>query len=302
MRALTIADRRIADDEPCFVIAELGHNHGGSLESARQLIWAAARAGASAVKLQKRENATLYTQAMLDQPYLNEHSYGDTYGAHRRALELSPADFQACQVTAHTSGLVLFATAFDEASADFLAEHDVRAIKIASGGLTDRSLLLHVRSLGLPVILSTGGGTLGEIDRAADQLGDHFALLHCTASYPLAPEEANLRVITMLRDRYPDTVIGLSSHSPGIALSLVAYALGARIIEHHFTLNRAFKGTDHAFSLEPKGLQTLVEDLDKTRLALGDGIKRVYPSERGPIAKMRRVQTPEGLKITGIPP
>jgi N-acetylneuraminate synthase/sialic acid synthase len=115
----------------------------------------------------------------------------------------------------------------------------------------------------------------------------------------LLPAEANLRMIWTLRRRYPDTVIGFSSHAPGIALSLIAYAFGARIIEHHVTLNRASRGTDHGFSLEPKALQTLVEDLEKVRVALGDGRKRFYPSERMPLAKMRRHQTAEGWKIDG---
>ena len=161
-------------------------------------------------------------------------------------------------------------------------------------------LLRHVAGLDVPVLLSTGGGTIEDIDRAVDALqGCSHAILHCTASYPLTPVEANLRVILMLRTRYPDTVIGFSSHSPGIAFSLIAYAFGARIIEHHFTLSRAGKGTDHGFSLEPKGLQTLIEDLGKLRLALGDGVKRFYPSEVKPIAKMRRVETSEGWRITG---
>ena len=141
---------------------------------------------------------------------------------------------------------------------------------------------------------------MDEIDRAVETLGScPHAILHCTASYPLVPHEANLRVIGVLRQRYPETVIGFSSHSPGLMLSLVAYAFGARIIEHHVTLNRASKGTDHGFSLEPKGLQTLVEDLEKARVAIGDGVKRFYQSERAPIAKMRRVLTEEGLRIVG---
>lgn len=298
-RELTIAGRRIADDEPCYVIAEIGGNHGGDVDVARQMIAEAARCGASAVKFQKRDNATLYSQALLDGPYKNENSYGPTYGTHRAALELSVKGLRALGETAGNVGVSCFSTVFDEQSAGDLADVAL-AFKIASGGLTDEALIRRVATYRKPVLLSTGGGTMEDIDRAVTWLETcPHAILHCTASYPLKPEEANLQVIRVLRERYPDTVIGWSTHHPGIALSLIAYAFGARIIEHHFTLNRASKGTDHGFSLEPKGLQTLVEDLEKARIAMGDGIKRFYPSEYEPIAKMRRVQTPDGLRITG---
>jgi sialic acid synthase SpsE len=300
VRELTIAGRRIADDAPCYVVAEIGGNHGGDLTVARRLIREAAQCGASAVKFQKRNNATLYDPAILAAPYDNENSFGPTYGAHRATLELSRSQLQALHGSAAASGLTCFSTAFDEASASLLHTLQTPAFKIHSGGLTDLALIRYVAAFGKPVLLSTGGGTLDDIDRAVDVLGDcPHAILHCTASYPLQPEEANLRVIGTLRQRYPSTVIGFSSHSPGIAFSLIAYAFGARIIEMHFTLNRASKGTDHGFSLEPKGLMTLVEDLGKLHLALGDGIKRYYPSELGPISKMRRRPTDHGMQITG---
>jgi sialic acid synthase len=286
MRELTIAGRRIADDEPAYVIAEIGSNHGGDLAVAQQMIAEAARAGASAAKFQKRHNETLYTKAVLDAPYENENSYGPTYGTHRSALEFTEGAFASLLAN---PVIPVFATAFDERSVDLLVRVGVPAFKIHSGGLSDRPLLRHVARTGLPVVVSTGGGTLDDIDRAVEVLGAcPHAILHCTAAYPLKSEDANLRCILTLRNRYPETVIGFSSHSPGIAFSLIAYAFGARIIEHHFTLNRASKGTDHAFSLEPKGLETLVDDLDKLRLALGDGVKRFLPCEMGPLSKMRR--------------
>ena len=300
MPELTIAGRRIADDEPCYVIAELGNNHSGDPAIAAQMVAEAARCGASAAKFQKRDNETLYAERILHAPYANENSFGDTYGAHRAALELAPGSLAALERQGRAAGIQVFATAFDERSADHCAELGFPAFKIHSGGLTDLPLLRYVAQFGKPVILSTGGGTFADIDRAVETLGScPRAILHCTASYPLKPEEANLRCILEMRKRYPQTVIGFSSHSPGIAFSLVAYAFGARIIEQHFTLNRASKGTDHSFSLEPKALATLVEDLEKCRLALGSGLKVVYDSERKPIAKMRRVETPEGYRIAG---
>lgn len=299
LREFVIAGRRIADDTRPYVIAEIGGNHGGSVSLARSMIDRAAMCGADAVKFQKRDNATLYTEALLARPYENEHSYGRTYGAHRAALELTGAAHRQLTQAATAAGITGFATVFDEPSADALADV-APAFKLASGSVTDEPLIRHVAAFKKPVILSTGGATMPMIDEAVEWLGDcPHALLHCTASYPLKPEEANLQVIASLRRRYPETVIGWSSHATGPALSLVAYALGARILEHHFTLDRASKGTDHAFSLEPGGLAWLVEELRKAHVAMGDGLKRIYPSERGPIAKMRRVQTAEGWRIAG---
>lgn len=291
MSELLINGHRIADDTKAYLIAELGHNHGGKSDVAATMIRAAAAAGASAVKLQKRANNTLYSAAMRAQAYDNEHSYGATYGQHRDALELGEQAYVSLRTVARAAGVDFFATAFDEPSAEVLVRVGVPALKIASGGLTDLPLLRFVSGLGLPLILSTGGGDAGDIDRAVNIVAPKvpLALLHCTAAYPvLDPAELNLRCILTLKARYPELVIGWSGHDTGIAMSLIAYAFGARIIEKHFTLNRASKGTDHAFSLEPQGLKTLRENLDQAHQALGDGIKKFYPSEYGPISKMRR--------------
>lgn len=301
-RELWIADRRIADDAPPFVIAEIGNNHCGDVKLAQQMIRVAATCGADAVKLQVRNNRALYSQALLDAPYANENSFGPTYGAHRMALELSEDDLRRTAVTATAAQVIWFGTAFDEASADRLMVLGAPVIKLASGALTDAALQIHTAKLGVPIIQSTGGASDAQIDAAVQRLSAHttrFALLHCTAEYPAKPEHANLRCIPVLRRRYPDTVIGFSSHFTGLSFSLAAYAFGASIFEHHFTLDRAMKGTDHAFSLEPKGLSTLCDDLQKLYMGLGDGVKRMLDVERGPIAKMRRRQTANGWQITG---
>ena len=284
-----IDGRRIADDTPCFVIAEIGHNHQGSLERARELIRAAKDAGVDAVKLQKRDNRRLYTRELYDSPYDNENSFGPTYGAHREALELDRDAYVELREEARSLGLVFFATAFDESSADLLAELDVPAFKIASGDLRNTPLLRHVASLGKPLVVSTGGATIEDVDRAVEVVtgaGGTLCLLQCTAAYPAAVEDLNLGVIGTLRDRYPELVIGLSDHQDGIAMAPVAFMLGARVIEKHFTLSHTAKGTDHAFSLMPEGMRKLVRDLRRVPIAIGDGVKRPLPSEEQPLRKM----------------
>lgn len=291
MREFKIGQHRISDATTAYLIAEVGNNHGGSVEMATKMVRLAAEAGADAVKFQKRDNATLYSKAMRAMPYVHAHSYGATYGEHRDAIELSEAHLISLRTVAQARRVDCFATAFDETSADLLMRVGVPAIKLASGSLTDVTLQRHVASLGVPVILSTGGGYLNDIDHAVNTIAPHapLAVLHCTAAYPvLNYVEHNLTCITTLRERYPELVIGWSGHDSGISLAVVAYTLGARIIEQHFTANRALKGTDQAFSLEPAGLKKLRRDLDRAHLALGDGVKRVWPSEYAPIGKMRR--------------
>lgn len=303
MRELTIAGRVIGDSQPCFVIAEIGGNHGGSVDVAQKMIHIAAASGADAVKFQLRDNKTLYSEALLNQPYENENSYGKTYGEHRAALELSDRSLFQCMRTAQEAKVTCFATAFDEPSVERILRMGMPAIKIASGGLTDHALLRNVAEARVPVVLSTGGGTFKEIDAAVNTITavhTQLAVLHCTAAYPVRDfTELNLRCIQTLRDEYPDLVIGWSGHDNGIAMAVAAYVLGARIVEKHFTLARDSKGTDHAFSLEPSGLSKLCRDLQRAHAAMGDGVKRFLPSEVAPISKMRRRETPDGLRITG---
>lgn len=287
--SLTIAGERISDDSDCYVIAEIGHNHQGELEKARQLFSQAKQCGVNAVKLQKRDNRTLYTKATYSKPYDHENSFGATYGAHREALELGRREYEELQTYARELAVAFFATAFDFRSADFLAELDVPAFKIASGDLKNIPLLTYVARLGKPIVLSTGSGVLDDVRRAYDvvmPLNSQLCLMQCTAAYPAEFAELNLRVIPVYREKFPDVVVGYSGHDNGIAMAVLAYALGARVIEKHFTLNRAWKGTDHAFSLEPVGMRKLVRDLRRARMAMGDGVKCCYPSESGAATKM----------------
>ncbi len=288
-RTLQIESTKIHDGGDCYVIAEIGHNHQGKMETAKELFRAAKECGVDAVKLQKRDNRSLYTREMYNKPYDNENSFGATYGEHREFLEFGMSEYKELQGFARELGLAFFATAFDFRSADFLAELNTPAFKIASGDLRNIPLLKYVAGFQKPVIVSTGGGTIDDVQRAYDAvmpINSQLAILQCTAGYPCAFEEMNLRVITSFRERFPDVVVGLSSHDSGIAMVVGAYILGARIIEKHFTLNRAMKGTDHAFSLERGGMRRVVRDLRRVRLALGDGVKSTYESEVAPLLKM----------------
>jgi sialic acid synthase len=290
-RALRLDNFDISDSSDCYVIAEVGSNHGGSLEAAHELFTEAKAAGAHAVKLQKRDNRSLYTREGYNKPYENENSYGSTYGEHREFLEFGKAEYEDLIAHAKEIGVTFFSTAFDIPSADFLAELDMPLYKIASADLINTPLLKHVAKAGKPMILSTGGATLDDVKRAYStvaEINPQVALLQCTAGYPAAWEELDLRVISAYRDLFPGSVVGLSSHDNGIAMAVAAYVLGGRIVEKHFTLNRALKGTDHRFSLEPQGLRKLVRDLKRTRVALGDGNKSMYPSETDPIIKMAK--------------
>jgi sialic acid synthase len=289
-----------------FVIAEIGHNHQGSVDKAKALILAAKDAGADAVKLQKRDSASLFTRKLYEQPYDNENSFGATYGKHREALELGRDAYIELQRYARELDVMLFATAFDFPSVEFLAGLDMPAYKIASGDLHNTPLQREIARLGKPVILSTGGGTLEDIRRACDTIlpiNSELCILHCTASYPAELEQMNLNVIPTLLREFPTQAIGLSDHENGIDAASVAYMLGARIFEKHFTLNHSWKGTDHAFSLEPAGLKKLVRNLNRIPVLLGTATKQPLECETNALRKMAKsivaaADLPKGHELT----
>ena len=290
MRSLKIENFIIDDNSDAFVIAEVGHNHQGNIDLCEQIFVAAAKAGASAVKLQKRANKSLYTKEFYDSPYTGPTSYGNTYGEHREFLEFGIKEYVHLQKVAQELNLIFFATAFDIPSADFLLNLNMPAIKIASGDLRSSPLLHFLSKTNTPLILSTGGAEMKHVERALEDVDpSRIGLLQCTAAYPADAEEMDLRVIETFRKSFPGTVVGLSSHDRGIAFPIAAYALGARIIEKHFTLDRSMKGTDHAFSLEPSGMEKMVRDLKLTRIALGNGIKKQHQREASGIRKMGKM-------------
>ena len=286
---VTIGSRVIGGGRPAYVIAEIGLNHNGDVELAKQLIDVAADAGADAVKFQKRTPEIATPEHMRSTP--RETPWGTmTYLDYRRRVEFGRDEYIEISDYALLRGLEWFASPWDVPSVAFLEDLGVVAHKVASAGLTDIELLEALRDTGKPVILSTGMSTIDQIDRAIDVLGtDRLVLMHATSTYPMEPEEANLRVIPVLRDRYPGVPVGYSGHERGLQISLAAVALGAVAVERHITLDRTMWGSDHAASLEPAGLQHLVRDIRVIEAALGDGVKRVFPGEFAPMAKLRRV-------------
>jgi len=288
-RELTISEQVISDSTDAYVIAEIGHNHQGDVKTAEELFRQAARAGASAAKLQKRDNRSLFTRAMYNEAYEGRNSYGPTYGEHREALEFGAAEYRHLAGLAAELGIDFIATAFDFRSVDFLMDLDIAAIKIASGDLTNTPLLTYAAKSGKPLIVSTGGADMPDVQRAVDSIlpmNDNLALLQCTAIYPAAMSDLNLRVISTFREEFPSVVVGFSGHDDGVSSSWIAYALGARVIEKHFTLDRQSRGSDHHFSLEPAELAELVAGLGRARAALGEPDKRADDREKAAIRKM----------------
>jgi N-acetylneuraminate synthase/sialic acid synthase len=290
-RELVLNGTLIDDDSPPYVIAEVGNNHQGDVAKGRELILRASECGASAVKLQARDNETLFTREAYNRPYDNENSFGPTYGLHRQALELGKEDLRELQQYALEHQIDFFATPFDIASADLLESLGVPFYKVASADLPNTPLLRHIARYGKPMIVSTGGATIEDVDRAVEAvlgINSQLCIMQCTAAYPADYAELDLGVIQTYRERYPEIVIGYSGHDNSISMPVVAYMLGARVIEKHFTLNRVMKGTDHIFSLEPPGLRRVVRDLTRARQAIGDGVKKKRPSEFAPIVKMAK--------------
>ncbi|HEY9517108.1 MAG TPA: N-acetylneuraminate synthase family protein, partial [Gemmatimonadaceae bacterium] len=284
-----IGDRWVGDGEPCFIVAEIGINHNGDTDIAKQLIATAQRYGCDAVKFQKRTPDLCVP--MEQRALMRETPWGImTYLEYRHRLELGQGDYEEISSYARRQQIAWFASCWDEASVDFMEQFDPPCYKIASACLTDDNLLRHHRSYGRPIVLSTGMSTLEEIDHAINTLGtNELILMHSTSSYPAKLEELNLRCIATLRERY-GVPVGYSGHEVGLVPSVAAATLGACMLERHITLDRAMWGTDQAASVEPPGLQRLVRDVRAIESALGDGQKRVYESELGPRQKLRRVE------------
>jgi N-acetylneuraminate synthase len=284
---VTVGDHTIGAGHPCYVIAEIGINHNGELENAKKLIDVASEAGCQAVKFQKRtpDISTPENQKNVQR----ETPWGVmTYLEYKHRIEFGDAEYKEIGAYSAKKGLDWFASPWDVPSVEFLEDHGVTVHKVASASITDIPLLEALRDTGKPIILSTGMSTMDEIDKAVSVVGtDKLVLMHATSTYPLDPKEANLLMINTLRERF-GVPVGYSGHETGLQVSLAAVALGADALERHITLDRAMWGTDHGASLEPGGLSRLIRDVRVIEEALGDGVKRVYESEEGPRAKLRR--------------
>jgi N-acetylneuraminate synthase len=287
--ALTIGGTPVGDGHPVYVIAEIGLNHNGDVEIAKRLIDVAAASGAQAVKFQKRTPHISTPEHMKSQ--LRETPWGTmTYLDYRYRVEFDREQYIEIGDYATLQGLSWFASPWDEPAVAFLEDLGVVAHKVASASLTDIPLLEALAATGKPIILSTGMSTMDQIDRAVEVLGtEKLVMLHATSTYPLPPEEANIRMIPTLAARFPDVPIGYSGHERGLQISVAAVALGAVMVERHITLDRTMWGSDHAASLEPQGFEHLIRDIRVVGEALGDGVKRVFPGEFAPQAKLRRV-------------
>ena len=279
--AIEIAGRAVGAGEPLFVIAEIGLNHNGDIDIAKQLIDVAAQAGCEAVKFQKR---TPELCVPLDQRKIERDTpWGRmTYMDYRYRVEFGYSEYVAIDAHCRERGVL-----WDIESLHFLAQFEVPFHKIPSAMLTNDALLTACLDTGMPVILSTGMSTLEEIRHAVGVLGENnVAILHCTSTYPAKPEELNLRMITTLGREF-SCPIGYSGHEVGLQTTVAAIALGASIVERHITLDRAMWGSDQAASVEPSGLNRLVRDIRVVEAALGDGVKRVFESEVPIRAKLR---------------
>ncbi|HDR05518.1 MAG TPA: N-acetylneuraminate synthase [Candidatus Marinimicrobia bacterium] len=306
MAEIKLGQKRIGNLYPAYIIAEIGINHQGDAEIAKKLIDEAAKAGADAVKFQKRKISRILTKEGLDKPYENPNSFGKTYGEHKKALELSEADYAELMAYANEQNVDFCASGWDEDSVDFLDALGVPFFKMASADLTNTPLLIHTAKKGKPMLLSTGMADFAMVQQAVNTVlkyNQQIAVLQCTSTYPSKFEEIHLNVLKTFQREFPKAIIGYSGHELGIAISEAAVVLGAKIIERHFTLDRTMKGGDHAASLEPGGFAKLVRDIRHIEAAMGGFEKNIQESEKAVFAKLGKsivsaVRIPAGTVIT----
>ena len=289
-REVKLGKRWVGDGHPVYIIAEVGINHNGDLDIAKQLIDSAVEAGCDAVKFQKRTPELCVPEDQRDKMRHTPWGY-ISYMEYREKVEFDQNQFSEIVDYCKEKEIDWTASAWDEPSVDFLEQFDPIFHKAPSASLTDTALLTKMRQRKKPVILSTGMSEMEQIKAAVDLIGtDDLILTHCTSTYPCPPEELNLRMIQTLRDIYPCPV-GYSGHEVGLPTTVAAVTLGACVIERHITLDRAMWGSDQAASIEPGGLRLLVKYIRVVEQALGDGVKTVYASEQPSIQKLRRIDT-----------
>ena len=288
-REIKFGNRMMGDGHPAYVIAEIGINHNGDLDIAKKIIDGAVHAGADAVKFQKRTPEV--STPLEQQKVMRETPWGYiTYLDYRYKVEFSEEQYREIDRYCKEKGIDWMVSVWDEPAVDFMEKFDTPAYKVPSASLTDHNLLKYVRKTGKPIIISTGMSTMEQIHKGVNAVGeDNLVIMHCTSTYPCEPEELNLKMIETLRKEFPKNPIGYSGHEVGLVPSAVAVALGACSVERHITLDRAMWGSDQAASVEPGGFERLVKYIRVTEAGMGDGVKRVYESEKGSMKKLRRV-------------
>jgi N-acetylneuraminate synthase len=287
MRTLTFGNRLMGEGQPTYIVAEIGINHNGSLDIAKRLIDAAANAKCDAVKFQKRTPELCVPPHQRDQ--VRQTPWGMmSYLDYRRRVEFNFDDYTQLAEHCHCRSIDWFTSCWDESAVDFVEWFEPIGYKIPSAALTDVALLRRFRQTGRPLILSTGMSTMDQIEAAVSILGTEDLLItHATSTYPCPLGELNLRMIETIRSRF-DCPVGYSGHEVGLPTTLAAVCLGASFVERHITLDRAMWGTDQAASVEPRGLERLVQYIRDIEAAMGDGVKTVYESERAVMQKLRR--------------
>jgi N-acetylneuraminate synthase len=296
-----IGDRLVGDGQPVFIIAEIGINHNGSLDIARKLIDGALFAGCDAVKFQKRTPELCVPRDQWDMQ--RDTPWGRmSYIEYRRRMEFDAGQYAAIDRHCRDRGILWFASCWDEPSVDFIEQFDPPLYKAASASLTDHDLLRTMRSTGKPLMLSTGMSEMDEIEAAVATVGTSQLLLaHSTSAYPCQVEDLNLRMIDTLKQRFARTPIGYSGHEVGLAPTWAAVTMGACFVEWHITLDRALWGSDQAASVEVLGMHQLVRNIRDIEKGMGDGVKRVYPSELGARQKLRRVASNGNGQAAALP-
>jgi N-acetylneuraminate synthase len=296
MSAVNIGQKRVGDGEACYVIAEIGINHNGSLEVAKKMIDGAVLAGCDAVKFQKRTPEVCVPRDQWN--IMRDTPWGSmTYIDYRHKTEFGLAEYAAIDRHCRERNIHWFASCWDEPSVDFMEQFDPPCYKMASASLTDHALFDKVRATGRPIIASTGMSTLDEVTDAVSRAGRKDLLLaHAVSMYPCAVEHLNLNMIKTLKSLYPDVPIGYSGHETGLAPTFAAVALGAVFVERHITLDRAMWGSDQAASVEIPGLVKLVSSLRDIERAMGDGVKRVHEKELAQAKKLRRVPSSDAIE------
>lgn len=286
---ISVGTRSLGEGQKVYVIAEIGINHNGSLEVAKKLIDGAALAGCDAVKFQKRtpELCVPKDQWQVER----ETPWGRmTYIDYRRRIEFGEKEYSEIATYCKQKKIDWFASCWDEASVDFLEKFSPPLYKAASASLTDHSLLNKMKKTGKPLMISTGMSSLREIKEAVNAIGtDNLLIAHSTSTYPCQPNELNLKMIHTLQELFPANVIGYSGHETGLIPTCSAVSMGACFVERHITLDRSMWGSDQSASVEMVGLYRMVQYIRDIEQALGDGIKKVYESEIGPMKRLRKV-------------